>query len=262
MNPKASPLTYLGIIIIFIMPFLEFSCQGHKIASLNGYQVAFGTELSMKSPVTGEPQKQKVKATPMVAIALFLTLIAAVVALVNGKAGCVPAGLAALLLLLARSGIEKNTMEEGQGMIAVNFQSGYYFSLLIIAAGAIVGIIATNKTVPIAETRTSIPPELPPTARNPTASSSRSEDEVSVTPKQKLSDEEITLGVTQTSMKSLGIKSDQMSSLFSDLRIPPGDVDNLLDLIEERFGFYVAPIHRGGILCASDIVKCALNTNR
>lgn len=263
MNPKASPLTYLGIIIIFIMPFLEFSCQGHKIASLSGYQVAFGTELAMKSPVTGKAEKQKVDATPMVAIAFFLTLAAAGVALVNCKAGLAPAGLAALFLLLARSGIEKNTMEEGQGMIAVNFQSGYYFSLLVIVVGGVLGIITTTKKKkPIEEIRTPIPPEMPSTTMGQVAVSGRPEAKVTEIPKKQLSDAEISLSIAQASIRFLGIKEDQMDSRFSDLRLSSYDIDNLLDSIEERFGFYIAPINRDGILCASDIVNCALKSKR
>ena len=144
MNPKASPFTFLGILIVFILPFLEFSCQGQKIASLNGYQVAFGTELDMKSPIDGSVEKHKVGATPLVAFALILTLVAAGIAFKNGKRAAIPAGLAALLLLLSQSAIEKDTLENGRGMITASFEIGFYLSLIVIVGGAVLGIIAAN----------------------------------------------------------------------------------------------------------------------
>lgn len=145
MNPKLSTASYLGILIAFLLPFMDFSCQGHKIASLNGYDVAFGTTLDMKSPMDGSTQKQKIDGTPTVAIAFLLTLVAAVVTLRFGIAGAVCAGISLILLLLAQSSINKKALEEGQGMIAVNFDIGYYLTLILLVAGAVIAVVASRK---------------------------------------------------------------------------------------------------------------------
>ncbi|MCK9590166.1 MAG: hypothetical protein M0Q93_12500 [Terrimicrobiaceae bacterium] len=145
MNPQLSTASYLGILIAFLLPFMDFSCQGHKIASLSGYQVAFGTTLDMKSPMDGSTKKQRIDGTPIVAVAFLLALVAAAIALRFGIAGSVCAGISLILLLLAQSSINKKALEEGQGIIAVNYDLGYYLTLLLLVGGAIIGVIASKK---------------------------------------------------------------------------------------------------------------------
>ena len=145
MSPKLSTASYLGIIIAFLLPFMDFSCQGHKIASLSGYQVAFGTTLNMKSPMDGSTKEQRIDATPIVAVAFLLTLVAAAIALRFGIAGAVCAGISVVMLLLAQSDINKKALEQAQGMIAVNFDLGYYLTLLLLIAGAAIGVISSRK---------------------------------------------------------------------------------------------------------------------
>ena len=140
MNSRISPATYLGIAIAFLMPFLDMSCQGHKVATLTGYEVAFGTELPVDSLGGGQKAKQKVEPTPLIAVAFFLTAIAAGVALWNGIGGAVCAGIAGVCLILGQSEINRKIMAEGKGLFAVDFQVGFYLSLMLILVGAGVGI--------------------------------------------------------------------------------------------------------------------------
>ncbi len=148
MSPKASPACYLGLLLAFILPFLDFSCQEHKLVSMNGYEVAFGTELEMKSPLDGSISKEKVNPTPLVAIAFILGLVAAGVALKSGIGGAVCAGISVLCLLIAQSSISKDALRESQGMVSVNFLIGYYVSLLLLVAGGILGVITSKKRSP------------------------------------------------------------------------------------------------------------------
>jgi hypothetical protein len=145
MNSKLSTVSYLGIVIAFLLPFMDFSCQGHKIASLSGYQVAFGTTLNMKSPMDGSTKEQRIASTPIVAVAFALSLVAAVLALRSGIAGAAFAAISLVMLLLGQSDINKKALEEGQGMIAVNFDVGYYLTLLLLIAGAAIGVISSRK---------------------------------------------------------------------------------------------------------------------
>jgi hypothetical protein len=75
---------------------------------------------------------------------------------------------------------------------------------------------------------------------------------------RQLSQEEARGVIRKACMTSLGIKDTQMESLFSDLRVPPGDISDLLDDIEARYGFLIPPIDRDGLRCAADIERYIL----
>lgn len=144
MNSKLSAAAYLGIAIVFLMPFLDMSCQGQKMVTLTGYEVAFGAELPVEAPFGGPKAKQKVDSTPIIMTAFFITLIAAAVALWNGIGGAVFAGVAGVCLILGQSQINRKIIIEGKGLFTVDFQVGFYLSIILLLVGAGLGIASAK----------------------------------------------------------------------------------------------------------------------
>lgn len=103
------------------------------------------------------------------------------------------------------------------------------------------------------------PPPLP--AQNPVTRDNAIEPSWATTTNSKTpSDEEVTQNVTEACITSFGIEENQMRSSFDRLRIPPGNVQDLLDSIDERFGYYIPPIDRDTIRCPADIIAIILKT--
>jgi hypothetical protein len=159
---KAAPFPFLLLLISFLLPFLEFSCQGNKIAALSGYQTGFGTELDSRDTWSGQVKKEKVDATPMVAVVLLLGVVAGLVAFAAPGAAAILGTAAVILLFVAQSQIEKDVLAHGKGMIAVSFQSGFYGSILLLLAGAGLSAYAalSGRTPPPLPTDTGPVPSL------------------------------------------------------------------------------------------------------
>ena len=63
------------------------------------------------------------------------------------------------------------------------------------------------------------------------------------------------------SMQSLGIKEHQISSpILQELRVPPGDLEDFLDDLEARYGFFVSPDDRSKMQSISDLIRVVQNT--
>lgn len=52
MRALLGPLTLLSLLVLFLLPFVEFSCQGKPVMTLNGYDTAFGREVKAELPIS------------------------------------------------------------------------------------------------------------------------------------------------------------------------------------------------------------------
>lgn len=144
MVPKLSPSAYLSLIAVFLLPFMDLSCDGDRIVSLNGYEVSFGTEITVGSFFDGY-STERVEGNLAVAIAFFMALAAAAVSLKSQLSGAVIAAISFVLLLIARAEIQDAIWEEGEGLLMVSFQIGYYLSLAFLGMGCVLGVIASRQ---------------------------------------------------------------------------------------------------------------------
>ena len=142
---KVSPAAFVLALICFFLPFVTFSCQGHEVASFSGVQLATGT--TVKQPeMFGPPKSQKVDPEPLAVFALLSVLAGVGVSLLKGKKGAMgSAALAVLglnLLAALRSKLDGQAMNQAGGVIQVDYQAGYYLSLVFLLAAAGAGIYA------------------------------------------------------------------------------------------------------------------------
>lgn len=73
---KLSPAAFVLALICFFLPFANFSCQGHQVATFSGIQLATGT--TVKQPqVFGAPRSQRVDPEPFAVLALLSVFIGA-----------------------------------------------------------------------------------------------------------------------------------------------------------------------------------------
>lgn len=140
MAKKISPVIFGLAFFLFFMPFVNVSCEGKKVASLTGIQLITGT--TVKEPgMFGEKQTRKLKGEPLAALA-FLSIIAGLGLsfLKNTKGVLLPAisgGVSALLLLLLKAKLDYNALNEGEGVLELDYLFSFWttFLLSIFACG-------------------------------------------------------------------------------------------------------------------------------
>jgi len=127
---KFSPVVFGIVLICFMLPWVNLSCEGHNPAAFSGIQLVTGT--------TVEQQNQKVKSEPLAVAILVLTVLGfALSFLKDNKSSIIPGiiGAAAFtLLLMLKSKIDTDASNQS---IQVQYAIGYWL-VLISLIGAIV----------------------------------------------------------------------------------------------------------------------------
>lgn len=142
---KLSPAVFVLALICFFLPFVTFSCQGEKIASFSGIQLATGTTIQQPQ-VFGPPKSQKVDAEPLALLALLSVLAGVGLSLLRGKKGAVssvvPGGLGVILLGALKSKVDGDALRQGGGAIQVSYGAGLYLVIVFLLAAIGIGVYA------------------------------------------------------------------------------------------------------------------------
>ncbi len=140
-----NPVLFLVIIICFFLPFFNLTCQQQKIASITGFELISGTQISTKGidktmkdlsipEVKQESKPDNVSPEPLAFVA-FLLAVGGLIISFFGKIsdiGAAAAGLmGALILVFLSSSISDNILGKVQSQpMAVECAAGYYLCLV------------------------------------------------------------------------------------------------------------------------------------
>jgi len=105
--------------------------------TLSGRQLVTGTTIQQPQ-MFGPPANQKVNPEPLAVLA-FLAVIAGLgLSFLKGKKGTVGsavlAGLGVIFLVALKSKLDGDALRQGAGAIQVNYEAGYYLSLIFLLA--------------------------------------------------------------------------------------------------------------------------------
>lgn len=136
---RTAALTFGTVMITFFFTFANVSCQGQRVASLSGVQLAFGTSID-RSDMFGNKQQDKVHAEPLALFALVAAAMGAVFALVGPavrRLTVLAGGAGALLLMLLINKMERDATQQSSGMLHVSPGLGLLsaIGLFFVAAG-------------------------------------------------------------------------------------------------------------------------------
>lgn len=131
---------YVLALLCFLLPFVEVSCQQRPIASLNGYQFAFGGVVTQTNPISGVAESRSIPAETTATVALALACLGLLTALIKkpesnaiGVAAGVGGGIA---LLMLKAKIESQiAQQQGQGIVEIAFKGGYWLTLALLFCG-------------------------------------------------------------------------------------------------------------------------------
>ena len=146
---RAAPLTYAAVAICFFFTFLNVSCQGQRVVSLSGLQLAFGTTIETRT-MFGGTEKKKVSPEPIVAGALIAALTGLIFSI--RKSGrrkiSTVAGVVGFLLLLAyKSKTDGDVLRQGGGMIQVDYGGGFILAVALFAVAILLASGLADRTV-------------------------------------------------------------------------------------------------------------------
>jgi hypothetical protein len=134
---KVSPVLFAVSIVCFLLPFVTVSCNGQKVATFSGVQLAAGTTLEQPQ-MFGPAQKRSVDPEPMAGVAALCAIVGLGLSFLRrgalGSGLCGVAGMVALLLL--KSIMDLQIAQSGQGMFQLDYGGGYILALLSLITGA------------------------------------------------------------------------------------------------------------------------------
>ncbi len=145
-NKFVSPSLFLLAALCFFLPFVSFTCQGQRIATITGMELITGTKIEkfeMEKLDTGQTnpdldKERDVNSEPLAVAAFIFALVGIVVSLIprySRMLSLIAGALGALMLLFLRSSIGGEvTGDFDFKIIEVSYRWGYYFSLLLFIA--------------------------------------------------------------------------------------------------------------------------------
>lgn len=134
---QVSPLLFAASVLCFLFPFVTVSCGGQKVASFTGMQLAIGTTIEQPQAF-GPPQKQKVAPEPFAALAGLCAVVGIGLGFAGVGASIVSAisgGVGAFSLLLMRSRMDDQILNQSRGALQTNYETGFSLALLLLIAG-------------------------------------------------------------------------------------------------------------------------------
>ena len=143
MSKRISPALLVLALVCFLLPWVSVSCQGQKLASFTGLQLATGTSIHTPE-MFGPSQTREFQRETLAILTLLSVLIAAVAAIVKGKAGLQVAagagGAAVLFQLLLKAKLDSDLTREGQGLLQLEYQFGFWIVMLMSASAAVMAV--------------------------------------------------------------------------------------------------------------------------
>lgn len=136
---KFSWTLFALILICFFLPFFEVSCQGNSIISVNGMQMAFGTEIQQPT-MFGPPQIQKIPGDGLVLLTLLVAAAGLGLSFIKGKLGsllpAISGAIGFILMLIVKLRIDNDVLKQGGGMLTVEYALGFIAVCLLFLISA------------------------------------------------------------------------------------------------------------------------------
>jgi len=132
MLKNISPAILGFALICFILPWAEISCQGHKVATVNGFQLVTGTTI----------EGQKVKGEALAVLTLLSAIVGLALCIIKDKRRTlgviVSSGVGIATILLLKLKLDGDILREGRGIIQLSYGAGYY--LILVSFLSTIGI--------------------------------------------------------------------------------------------------------------------------
>lgn len=137
---RPAALTFGAVAVAFFFTFANVSCQGQRVASLSGMQLAFGTKID-QSDMWGNKRQNGVRAEPLALFALIAAASGACLALVGPAARHLTAltgGAGAVLLMMLINKMSRDAALHSSGMVEVTPGFGLLMGIVLFFVAGII----------------------------------------------------------------------------------------------------------------------------
>jgi hypothetical protein len=171
-SSKISPLVFLGSALCFLFPFVTISCQGQKVASFTGIQLAMGTT-TQQPQLFGRPQRKQVDPEPGASVAGLCVIVGlglscfALLDFRTQAGSAIAGGVGAVALLFMRAGMDDQIAKRAQGMALVSYELAFNLALLLLASAAALNGYAAWQRRSVSPVVLSSPPNAQPGCESP-----------------------------------------------------------------------------------------------
>ena len=138
-----SPAFFAIILVSFLLPWVSFSCDGHRFATITGLDLVTGTTFE-KPAKEGEDRVETIPSDALAITVLFLTLCGLGLTLLPKRISLLyPAAVsvvAIIVLLMLRVNIDNDAAEQTHGLLQPEFEFGFWLAFLALIASSILNI--------------------------------------------------------------------------------------------------------------------------
>jgi hypothetical protein len=138
MRSKVSPVLFLVTVLCFLLPFITVSCNGQKVATLSGTDLAFGSTVEQPQ-VFGQPVKKRVDAEPIATIAFLIAVAGIAVGFLAARvplASAITGGLGALFLFILMGKLSSDIGKNAQGIFQLDYDIGFIMAVILFVGAA------------------------------------------------------------------------------------------------------------------------------
>jgi len=163
------PLSFTVVIICFFLAFCDFRCSGQTFATITGINMVTGTTLNLSGMSGAGTGNQALPSSFWAVIALCAAIVGVFVFLIREKREAMVGvwtgiiGFASLLIL--QFVIRGEVQRQGQGLVEVDFDLGYWLALVAFAVASLLSYFryVAVRTIPVSSA-------LPSSGKNELAS--------------------------------------------------------------------------------------------
>jgi len=146
---KYSPAMFGLALLCFFLPFTHISCQGERVATLSGLQLATGSQIDGPdmSFVGGARRSsgQRVGFEPLAILALLSALGGLGISFLKNRPGrfgsAVAGGIGFLAFVFLKLKIDREILQQGDGILQAQYGGGFYLGMLVFLCAAVLHVI-------------------------------------------------------------------------------------------------------------------------
>jgi hypothetical protein len=154
--------TFAFILLCFILPFVQVSCQQQKLMSFNGFQMAFGTEI-LEPQMFGPPKTRQIPGDGLILLSFLAALAGLGCSFIKGKLGSLVTAICGaigfIFMLMFKVRLDNEVLKQAGGLLNVEYLFGFIVAcFLFLVSAALNGYIfygeRADTTLPVAPTNT------------------------------------------------------------------------------------------------------------
>ena len=129
------------ILLCFMLPFVQVSCQEQKLMSFTGFQMTFGTEIQQPQ-MFGPTQTKQIPGDALLILTFLAALAGLACSFLKNRIGilisliCSAGGF--LFMLIFKLRVDNEILKQGGGMLNVEYLIGFIAACLLFLVGAAV----------------------------------------------------------------------------------------------------------------------------